>query len=254
MPKLVADDMETSQIGGHHAFQFSGTRLTKLAGLSTSYVLVTIARDETGSTQGYETLLQDMTEMCVTACQKCPTASNLLLRLIRFSDRFPNGVEEIHGFKPIGEIDVSSYPKPYAGGLTPLYDALYSVVGATNSYGAQLNAGDYDAAGVTFLVTDGVNNSSVMTANAVKSESDKAIKGEILTSYVGVLIGINAQSCKTELADVAQSTGMEFRDAGKATPQNIAKLAHFVSQSVSSTSQAVASGNASKSAPISASI
>ena len=255
MPKLVqdTDTMDTSHVGsGVHAFQFSGTRLQHLAGLATAYVLVTIAVDETGSTSGFEHELRNMLIMCVNSCKKCPTATNLLLRVIKFSDALPGGIEEIHGFKPLGEIDPKTYPAFKPGGSTPLYDTLYTVVAATNAYGSQLAAGDYDAAGITFVITDGLDNTSKSTRAMVKNEITKAVSGETLVSFVSVVVGINAASCKAELDKLAIETGAQFRDAGDATEQNLAKLAAFVSQSVSSTSQAVATGAPSQ--PISATI
>ncbi|MCK4553426.1 hypothetical protein KAU19_00490 [Candidatus Parcubacteria bacterium] len=247
MPRLITDDtMETGNIGGMQAFKFSNTRIEHLG--ATEYTLVTIAVDETGSVYGFENDLRNSLITAVEACKKSPRSDNLLLRVIKFSTMFPNGVEELHGFKPLAEINPQNdYPQFNPGGMTPLNDACYSAIGAMNVYGKKLIDDDFGVNAIAFIITDGGENASTATMAMVKEESNKAITGEIVESIVSVLIGINAAEYKQELIEFKDEAGLtQFIDAGKATKGKLAKLADFVSQSVSSQSQSLGTGGPSQ--------
>jgi len=237
------DDMKQHKLAGN--FTFSGTRLDKLG--ATEYTLATIAVDESGSTSGFKDELRGVLESAVSACKKSPRSDNLLLRVVYFGDSYPNGVKEVHGFKPLAEIDPTQYPEINPGGGTPLCDATYSAVGAMNKYGAELKAQDFDANGIAFVITDGGENASVATMNMVKKELELSVTGEMLESMVSVLVGINASQCIHLLQDFQKKTGItQFIDAGDATPSKLAKLAAFIDQSISSQSQALGTGGPSQ--------
>ena len=247
MPRLMGGDdgMQQHKLAGN--FTFSGKRLTALG--ASEYTLATIAVDETGSTVGFKDELRKMLETAVNACKKSPRSDNLLLRVVYFSSSYPNGVKEVHGFKPLAEIDVSKYPDLDPGGWTPLCDAVYSAVGAMNKYGEELAEQDFDANGIGFVITDGGENSSVATMNMVKEELSTSVTGEKLESMVTVLIGINTtvDSVKRALAKFQKDAGMtQYIDAGEATPGKLAKLAQFIDQSISSQSQALGTGGPSQ--------
>ena len=246
MPRLMDqgdDAMQQHKLAGN--FAFTGTRLDKLG--ATEYTLATIAVDETGSTQGFEGPLKAMLEAAVNACKKSPRSDNLLLRVIYFSDKYQSGVKEVHGFKPLAEVDPTQYPKLNPGGMTPLCDAAYSAVGAMNKYGAELKDQDFDANGIAFFITDGGDNQSVATMNMVKKELALSVSGEMLESMVSVLIGVNAAQCLHLLQEFHQESGItQFIDAGDATPSKLAKLAAFIDQSISSQSQALGTGGPSQ--------
>ena len=64
---------------------------------------------------------------------------------------------------------------------------------------------------------------------------------------ISILIGINASDCARLLSEFQREAGMtQFIDAGDTTPPKLAKLAAFVSQSVSSQSAALGTGGPSK--------
>lgn len=245
MPRMMDDSMETGKVGtGVQAFQFSGTRIDHLG--ATEYTLATVAVDVTGSVQGFENELRKCLITAVNACKKSPRSANLLLRVILFSTSLPGGIEEIHGFKPLGEIDPNSYPQFRPAGGTPLFDAVFSAVGATNAYAKRLMDQEFLANGIVFVITDGDDTSSRSTISMVKKEMERGSRGEEIESLIGVLVGINTDSCRQFLDNLAGGTGMEFRDAKDATPSNLAKLAQFVSQSVSSQSQSLGTGGPSQ--------
>lgn len=242
MPRLD-DSMTSHNIGG--SFAFSGTRVERLG--ATEYTLVTVAVDETGSVHGFSDQLREMLVNSVESCKKSPRSDNLLVRVFTFSDKYRNGVNEIHGFKSLGEIDTANYPTIKPGGSTPLYDACYSAIGAQNIYGKQLVDQDFSCNGIVFIITDGGENASVATAQMVADEAKKSVSGEVLESMISVLVGINGSSYSSWLSKFQQEAGLtQYIDAGDATPRKLAKLAAFVSKSVSSQSQALGTGGPSQ--------
>ncbi len=246
MPRLNKSEIEqvTQKIGGS-GFTFKGARIEHLG--ATEYTLVTIAIDETGSVAGFSDELKKMLIMSVEACKKSPRSDNILVRVIKFSDRYGKGICEIHGFKPLAEIDTASYADIKPGGNTPLCDACFSVIGAMNTYGEKLRDQDFGVNAIGFIVTDGGENASVATMAMVKKEAEKAVTGETLESIITVLIGINVGNYSAALKEFQKEAGLtQYINAGDATPRKLAKLAEFVSQSVSSQSQALGTGGPSQ--------
>lgn len=241
--RLSGNNMEENRIG-KTAFKFSAIGLEHLA--ATEYTLVTIAVDVTGSVDGFEDELRKCLVTAVESCKKSPRSNNLLVRVILFSTSLPGNIEEIHGFKPLHEIDTSAYPKLHPHGLTPLYDAAFSALGATNEYGKELMDQDYLTNGIVFVITDGDDNDSKTTADMVNKEMKRGTQKEVIESIIGIVIGVNAKKYEKELNEFAQDTGMRYMDAGDATPGKLAKLAEFVSKSVSSQSQSLGTGGPSQ--------
>jgi uncharacterized protein YegL len=238
-------DMNDFEIGS--GFGFSGQIIDQLE--ASEYTLVTIALDETGSISGYETQIEEMLKTAVAACNSSPYSQNLLVRVLRFGTQYQGGIDEIHGFKALSEIDINTYPTLRGGGGTPLYDAVYSAVGAMNVYAQSLVALDFAVNGITFVITDGENTHSIATPKMVKDELKKSVTGEIMESHLSILIGIGtgSGSANSALQTFQTETGMnQFIWAGEATKGKLAKLAEFVSQSISSTSQALGTGGPSK--------
>ncbi|MCB9816646.1 hypothetical protein H6786_04595 [Candidatus Nomurabacteria bacterium] len=243
------DSMNDFSFGS--GFQFSGATIDNLE--ASEYTLVTIALDESGSISGFESQIEDMLKAAVGACFSSPYSNNLLIRVIRFGSQYSrqngNGVDEIHGFKPLSEIDVNAYPNLRGGGATPLNDGVYSSVGAMNQYAESLVDLDFAVNGITFVISDGGENASVATAKMVKDELKKSVTGEVMESHLSILIGIDTgySGDKQNLANFQRDAGMsQFIWAGEATKSKLAKLAEFVSQSISSTSQALGTGGPSQ--------
>lgn len=233
-------------------FNFSGQIIDELD--ASEYTLATILLDESSSVGGKQDQIRDMLVAAVGACYSSPYSSNLMVRVGSFSSRYTRGgsaggVDELHGFKTLAEIDVNAYPALKPGGSTPLNDAVYSGVGAANTYAQQLSDMDFGVNGITIIVTDGGENSSVATTSMVKEELQKAVKGEVMESHLSILVGIdNGYGNVSDVLDAYQrDTGIDkFIWAGEATKGKLAKLAEFVSQSISSTSQALGTGGPSQ--------
>lgn len=255
MPKLMTDDaeiMETIDIPGVGDFQFSGMRPDKLT--ATEYTLVTAVIDVTGSVSGFADELLGCLKSVVTSCQgtirggKNPRSENLLLRVLTFNTQ----EYEIHGFRPVDSIDADVEYAPFRpAGTTALFDASYSAVGATLKYSKMLMDDDYDVNGILFVMTDGDDNASHRSnpgdiADKIKEAmADETIIESMQTFLIGINVGDSFMKGRLEeFKKDAEFT--EFIDAGEATPGKLAKIAEFVSESVSSQSQALGSGGASR--------
>lgn len=239
MPRIA---METQHIAGS-TFSFSGAGLEALG--APEYTLVQINVDATSSTIGFSDELLRMLITAVEACRKSPRSSNLLLRACMFNSHI--GVQELHGFIPLKDIDTSTYPqfKPY--GMTNLFEASYIGVGSVVDYGSKLMENDFLANAIVFDITDGANNQGGATTRMIAAKKEEAKREEKLESLIHLLVGINAAQYRNELEQFQREAEIDkYIDAGDATPQNLARLAAFVSQSVSSQSQALGTGGPSQ--------
>ncbi|RDJ35531.1 MAG: hypothetical protein DWQ19_11995 [Crenarchaeota archaeon] len=242
MPKLGSQSLQQHN-AGH--FGFSAAKIEDLG--ATEYTLVTIVADRSGSTHGFQQNMEAVLKEVIGACQKSPRADNLLVRYISFSSHH----QEEHGF----ELLSSLVPDQYDGTLPPagstsLFDASVDAIEASNNYGKQLTDQDFDVNGIVFVITDGEDNISKTTANQVKAALEQAVKGENLESMVSVLIGVNVQDpyVAAALNDFNNTAGFtQYVELDNANKNTLAKLAQFVSKSISSQSQALGSGGPSQS-------
>jgi uncharacterized protein YegL len=236
MPKLMNDDLQTGAIPGLQGYHYSAVRPDRLG--ESEYTLVTLALDVSSSVSGFRDLLIDTLKKALDACKKSPRVNNVLVRVITFS----HTVAEVHGFKPLAEIDYTVYDRIVVRGNTALYDACASALGAATDYGRTLAKQNFGVTGILFIITDGADNSSSFTPNTVKTKADEALSDEIFDAPVrSVLVGVNASDCSAYLQRFQTEGGIsEYIDAGDATPANLAKLAAFISRSVSSSSTGAA--------------
>jgi uncharacterized protein YegL len=239
------EGMESFGLGG--GFGFTGVGMERLG--ATEYTLVTMLVDVTGSTEGFAADLRTALVTAVEACKKSPRSDNLLVRVVTFSTSV-GPANELHGFKPLSEITVDDYPQFRPGGSTPLYDAAHLAVKAMVDYGKTLTEQDFLVNGIFFHITDGEEypaGCSTATPAMVKKLMQQATSGEELESLVSILIGINASQCLAALQTFQKAAGFtQFIDCGEATKGTLAKLADFVSQSVSSQSQSLGTGGPSQ--------
>jgi uncharacterized protein YegL len=245
MPRLGSESLQKHN-GGH--FQFSATRIADLeASGSSAYTLVTIIADRSGSTSGFQTEMEAALKSIVDACQKSDRADNLMIRVITFDSQH----KEEHGFKLLSSIVLDDYNGILApGGMTALYDAAVDGIEATNTYGRQLLEKDFDVNGIVFVITDGGDNESSNGINQVNEALTNAVTGENLESMVSILIGVNIQSHQLQqlLDDFHKQAGFtQFVPLADANKNTLAKLAQFVSKSISSQSQYLGTGGPSAS-------
>jgi hypothetical protein len=241
MPKMLnlsGSSEETFNTKGAGSFTFSAIRPEDLE--ETEYTLAAIVVDASGSVSPFENDLVDAIKSAVEACNESPRSNNLLVRVTEFKNY---DVDEIHGFRPLGDIDVNGYSLNL-GATTPLFDATSDAVGAVVDYGEKLVAQDFDVNAIVFVITDGMDNTSKLTTAYIKQQLSDCITNERIESITTVLVGVNASDCTDYLNDFKVDANLtQFIDIGDASPGKLAKLAVFVSKSISSTSQALGTGN-----------
>ena len=236
MPILDDDTMEEMKTASN--FQFSAVKIDELG--APEYTLVTVAQDVSGSVFDYALEMEACLKTILESCQKSPRAENLMMRLATFNQN----LSEIHGFKLLNTVQANDYDKILdPDGGTALFDAVQSAVEATNDYGEVLHDQDFGVNAIVFIITDGDDNSSRATANSVKKAISNAMKSEKLENITVVLIGVGGGSVASYLDRFKQEASItQFIDIGDATPSKLAKLANFISRSISSTSQSLADG------------
>ncbi len=243
MPRL--DGAMQSQTLGRGGFAFSGARIDRLE--ATEYTLATIAIDLSSSVVQFKNELEQMLRTAIDSCKKSARSDNIMIRVTVYSSRFARGVMELIGFTPLADLDLASIPALEPGGMTPLYDAAFEAIAATNAYAQKLRENDFGVNSILILITDGEDNASAMSASDVDREQKLAVSTEQLESHLSILVGINTQQCGPSLQRFKQDAGLDqYLDAGDATPQRLAKLAKFVSNSVSSQSQSLGTGGPSQ--------
>lgn len=171
----------------------------------------------------------------------------LIVRRTEFTDCFPNGVRQQHGFLP-----------PTA--VQPAVD--FAIDNDSGNYGnTPLNAAETQAmllidSGVPlaniviFIITDGMNNVPRYTAADITDAIDKITsKGEI-ESIATVLIGINFPENSyqhQQLLDFQQAAGLtRFVPFDEANASTLGKLSRLISQSIVTTSKALGTGGPSQ--------
>lgn len=239
---LLDKDLEQLQAGS--GYKFSATKVKALG--ASEYTLASIVMDASGSVEPFAVQLEQALKTIFKACDKSPRRDNLMLRLTQFSSR----LTELHGFKLLGSITEKDYDNILQlGGSTALFDSVDEAIQATATYGKQLTSQDFLCNAIVVVVTDGENNTgNIMDAAQIKKSLLAARRAENLESILLILVGVTNDdvSLNTYLQTVKDDGGFDqYVSIGKATPGRIAKLAEFVSQSISSTSSALGSGAAS---------
>lgn len=241
---ILTDNMNTHALQGSN-YGFSAKRIDELG--ATEYTLVGIACDGSSSVTQFRDEMESCIKEIVKACARSPRSDNLMMRIVLFNNR----LSEVHGFKPLSECNQDDYTNSVrTGGTTALFDAACNVADSITQYGADLVKNDFDVNGILFVVTDGDDNASAMTAGELKKSLERAVQSEALESVVSVLVGVNVQDPQLGglLKDIAQTVGFtQYVELGDAKASTLARLADFVSRSISSQSQALGSGGPSQS-------
>lgn len=247
MPKL--NDATLSQhndVNGHYGF--SATKIENLG--ATEYTLASVVVDVSSSVASFAGELTRAVKEVVRACKYSPRADNLMVRVVQFA----SVLDEIHGFKLLENCNESDYDKALCvGGSTSLFDASVNAVTATGAYGTSLNQSDFSANGIVVIITDGDDNNSTLSAQAVKAALATLVKQESLESLVTILIGVNINDrhISQRLQDFKNTVGFtQYVELGNADAKTLAKLASFVSKSISAQSQAPGTGGPSQSLTI----
>ena len=239
---LLNTDLENLNAGS--GYKFSATQITKLG--ASEYTLATIVTDASSSVMGFSAQLETTLKTVFQACAKSPRKDNLMLRLTQFSSQ----LTELHGFKLLGSIVEKDYDNVLQlGGCTALFDSVDEAIQATSTYGKQLTSQDFLVNAIIVVVTDGENNvGNIMDPAKIKQSLLAARRSENLESITLILVGVTNDDVwlNAYLQMVKDEGGFDqYVSIGTATPGKLAKLAQFVSQSISSTSTALGSGGQS---------
>jgi uncharacterized protein YegL len=239
-------------------FSFTGTPIDKLG--ASEYTIVTILLDLSGSVAGWERKLEECVKVIVSACRKSPRSDNLVIRLVAFN----TATWEIHGFVELKNINLNDYDNKFdAEGGTALLDALLNGVESTGDYAEELAAKRMICNAVLFAITDGDENSSTIATINCRNPADaqkkiakalETVRGkEVLESIKTILIGIadpktsEGQHLERLLTAIKTNGNIdEMVMIGDMSKGTLAKLAGFVSKSVSSSSQALNTGGPSQ--------
>jgi len=249
MPKLTDSTMEEKKLGGSN-FSFSAKRLDELG--ASEYTLGFIAVDVSSSMYGKEKDIERMLKLAISTCRRNPRADNMMLMVLLFSTRFTHNVEEVHGFKPLPDINDSDYDGIIkCGGGTPLFDAAFTGIKAVHTYATDLADNDFLVNGVGFVITDGEENNSSVGAKTVKDTMSELMRSESLESFRPILIGFNtgvAGGLSSYLKAFRDDAGFDqYVDMITADEKTLARVGNFLSQSISSVSQSLGSGGPSQS-------
>ena len=103
--------------------------------------------------------------------------------------------------------------------------------------------------GIVFVITDGEDNASTLGVQHVRAALSRAVTSEAMESLVSVLIGVNVKDRRIGgyLQDFKNEAGFtQYVEIGSANAKTLAKLADFVSRSISAQSQALGTGGSSQ--------
>lgn len=236
---MQQQNLPTGQYG------YSATRLEDLG--ASEYTLVTIVTDVSSSVCQFGPEMEAALREIVKACKFSPRADNLMIRLTTFNDC----MQEVHGFKLLEQCQLNDYQRVlHICGATALYDAAENCISALASYGKQLTDADFGVNGILFVITDGEDNASTLGVRQVREALQQAIRSEALESLISILIGVNVTDRKigAYLQDFKNDVGFtQYVELGNANAKSLAKLADFVSRSISAQSQSLGTGGPSQS-------
>jgi len=244
---LPLEDEEIMQIPGAGTFTFSAKKIEKLGALQ--YTVVTIAIDVSGSVHDFASNLLQCLKAIVEACRKNQRAEFLVIRVITFATQ----IEEVHGFRELVDIDTDQYPEFNPSGFTCLFDAAYDAIGSTIEYARRMVDLGYDVNGAVYIITDGGENPggghrTIASPKMIKDKIDTALGEEQIESLITTVIALNDPASQwfsrtqRDLSYFQKEANLtKFIEVGAATAENLAKLADWISASVSSQSDQVGS-------------
>lgn len=237
------DDSDVTYRTIGSGFQFSAISADEMG--ASEYTLVSMAADKSSSVFNFAKEIEGCLVTSLQGCMSSPRVDNLLVRLMTFN----NNLDEIHGYKHLADCPISDYNgiiKP--GGTTSLYDACVSTIDSVATLGKQMLKDRYTVNGLSVIITDGEDVGSTQTVKGVADAIERTRQSECLESIVNILIGVNVN--EPRLSGFLKNLKVDgkfdqYIEAKDATPKTFARIAGFISKSISSQSQAIQTGKAS---------
>lgn len=246
MPKLTDDTMEQQQLSVSH-YGFSTVRMEDLAQLGNEWTLVQLTVDGSGSVSPFKRDMEQAIKQVLDACRKSPRADYLLLRVVVFDQR----LVEVHGFKPLQSCNPSDYDGclSQVSGTTALFASSLNGAEALATEGKRLTDNNFSVNAIQIDITDGLDTERGATPAQIAKVRQEAVTGEQLESVLSILIGVNITqpSVGKALKEFKDEAGFtQYVELNQSDTGTLARMANFVSQSVSSQSQALGTGGPSK--------
>lgn len=242
MPKIYDPTLESHTLQTSH-YGFSAENLNNLG--ATEYTLVTVVTDSSSSVSGFAKEIEQCLKSIFKACRFSPRADNLMMRVVEFND----SMREVHGYtllEKLNETDYDGSIRP--SGSTALYDSTFNAIEAASTYGKQLNDMDYTVNAIVVVLTDGEENrSAIQSPQMIADQVSNIAKSETLESIRTILIGLNTSpSLNTYLTNFKDGAGFDqYIAVQNADDKSIAKVADFISRSISAQSQSLGTGGPS---------
>jgi hypothetical protein len=235
-------------------FQFTAPPLAVFG--EQKYTVVGITTDQSGSIYNVRGDLFTMNEAIDRDLKAGAGKHTIIVRRTAFTDRFPNNVREQHGFLPALAVDanthfpiVNSYGE-YGG--TPLADGVMETILAAKEQAMQL----INIQGVPLVnlalafLTDGGETGSRYKPADIKAAIEQILAEGEIESIVTILVGVDCpvgSGARQKLEDFQQKAGLtKFIPFDEMTPGAFGQVARVISQTFTSTSQALGSGGPSK--------
>ena len=216
-------------------FTFSGVSPDSSTFGASKYTIVSVSRDKSGSTYRFEKQITEALNKTLASCKLSPMAENIRLRVEEFNDR----VSEVHGFLPLDQIP--AYVSTNSCDETALVDAVYSSISAAVQYAKKLRDNEYGVNMLNIVITDGLENSSKYRKSDLQKFIDDVRSSEATGSIMTILVGVNdGGALSGKLEEFKNEVGIDkYISVGDVTDKSMARLAEFISRSVSSSSQAI---------------
>jgi uncharacterized protein YegL len=159
--------------------------------------------------------------------QKSHVADQLMVSIIEFNEK----VMAKSGFQPIKQIPTMQFQPTGMG--TALYQATDKGLDMAVDYRANLEASGVMAKTLLFIITDGLDNSSSVSAKQVKDKLTNILSQEQNAfSFTTILFGVGDAS---EFGEAQKAMGIQHLAKVGTSGAEIRKMINFISQSISST-------------------
>ena len=245
--------MENSvKLKTNSGFGFSMTGIQNLK--ETSYTLVLLLLDLTGSVSGEEDEIKRMLKQIIADGKRAGYGKRVLIACYAFNTQI--GVKELFGFDVPNAIDISGLHIDTTGG-TNLIDAVATGQDALEKAANELVGADFITNLLFIGTTDGEDNSSRMTVQMLADKFNAARKNESFDSFKAILIGLrtgqqaqdsrySGKTVDQVLSELTADAAFDqYESAKQVKDGTYGKIGGFISQSISSSSQSLGSGSPS---------